>query len=277
MRLHILQTVMRTSFGKERTAQASQLFYVKFDPNNTTVSLPPLVQQVTNWTSEKLMLGSRIALATQPAFSFLAWDDRFDCEGMSLENLSSVCHVIFVEKGLNFAFEEEPDSPQVVYPGDALTFSLVLDTNAYGTTSLTDERIRFQYPSAPPSWNLIVQHPLNGSLVANNSELFVEAGSTVYLDMTLTAPTIYTATASTQFFAGFFAEMVDFTNINQTLILDLSLVVNSSISASSNNPSASTVQGGQASIPMNILSESNVVETAIISWSSSIHNFLLDV
>ena len=91
--------------------------------------------------------------------------------------------------------------------------------------------------------------------------------------MTLTAPTIYTATASTQFSLAFGAEMVDFTNINQTLILDLSLVVNSSISASSNNPSASTVQGGQASIPMNIHSESNVVETAIISWSSSIPTF----
>lgn len=258
---------------KGTNASGSQLFYVKFDPNNTTVSLPPLIHQVTNWASEKLTLDSRIALATQPAFSFVAWDDRFDCEGMSLGNLSSVCHVIFVEKGLNFEFEEEPDSPQMVYPGDALTFRLVLDTNAYGTTSLTDERIRFQYPSAPPSWDLTVQHPLNGSLVANNSELFVEAGSTVYLDMTLTAPTIYTATASTQFALAFGAEMVDFSNINQTLILELSLVVNSSISASSNNPSASTVQGGQASIPMNIRSESNVVETAIISWSSSIPTF----
>ena len=250
-----------------------QLFYLKFDPNNSSLSLPSLAHQVTNWTSEKLVLDSRIALTAHPGFSSLAWDDRFDCESMGLGNLSSICHVSFVDKGLNLAFEDEPESPQVFYPGDALSSRLVLDTNAYGTTSLTDEHIRFQYPSVPSSWNLIVQHPSNGSLVENNSELFVEAGSTVYLDMTLTAPTIYTATTSIQFELAFDVEFRDLSNINQRLLLGVSLVVNSSVNVSSNNPNASTVQGGQVAVPMNILSASNVVETAIISWSSSSSDF----
>ena len=222
----------------------SQIFYVKFDPDNNTSSLPSLLHQVTNWSSDKLAKGSRVAFAARPALTYLAWDDAFDCANMTLANVSSICHVSFVDKGLNLAFEDEPDSPHVFYPGDSVELTLLLDTNAFGTTSLTDERILFQYPSVPSAWTLLVQHPANGTIVANNSELFVGAGSTLYLDMTLTAPTIYTATASADFYLAFDAQIVGFAGINRTLMLGASLVVNSSIIPSSNDPSASLVQGG---------------------------------
>ena len=251
----------------------SQIFYTKFDPFNTSLSLASQVHQVTNWSSEKLSNNSQVALAVRPALAKLAWDDRFDCSNVTLTNVSSICQVSFVEKGLNFDFEEEPDFPHVVYPGDVASFTLVLDTNAYGTTSLTDEHIRLRFPSAPPAWDLLIQHSNNNSSVVNNSELLVEAGSALHLDVTLTAPTIYTANASSQVEFSLEAHIVGFEEFNSTLVLSARLVVNSSINVSSNASSASMVQGGQTTIPLSVSSGSNVVETAIISWSSPTPNF----
>jgi hypothetical protein len=251
----------------------NQIFYTKFDPDNTTSSLVTLTHQATNWTSGKLNQNSRVALATLPAVAYIAWDDMYNCGNTTLTNLSSICQMSFVEKGLNFEFDQEPSSPFEMYPSDTATFILKLDTNAFGTTSVTDESIWFQFPSLPASWDLQFQHPGNGSSVNNNSEILVPAGSTVYLDMTVKAPTLYTATASIQFDIPVYVEMVDFVHVNRTLLVSASLTVNSSVTASSNNASISIMQGGEETIPMSITSASNVMETAMISWSSPTPDF----
>ena len=258
--------------GSNATGQ-SQIFYIKFDPVNTTSPLAILAHQVTNWSSDKLRDESRIALATQPAISYLAWDDMFNCADVSLKNYSSICHMSFVEKGLNFEFAQEPSSPFAMYPGEAAVFVIKLDTNAYGTTGIMNETIRFSYPALPSSWDLRFQHTENGTSVNNNDEIFVPVGSTISLDMMVTAPTIYTATASTQLEIPLQAELVDFALINRSLSLNVSLTVNSSVTVSSSNASASVLQGDGVSIPMTISSDSNVMETAVINWSSPTLDF----
>jgi DNA-directed RNA polymerase subunit F len=67
--------------------------------------------------------------------------------------------------------------------------------------------------------------------------------------------------------------MVDFVHVNRTLLVSASLTVNSSVTASSNNASISIMQGGEETIPMSISSASNVMETAMISWSSPTPDF----
>ena len=250
-------------------AAPPQIFYTKFDVDAVQNPLTTLAHRVSNWSSDKLVDASSIALSTRDSIAVLAWDDTHHCTNGTVGAYSSICHVRFVDRGLNFEFEDEPIQPHAMSPGDVVSFNMVLDTDVLGVPSTLDEVVILTLPTAPASWNVSMEFLENSTPIATEDRLYIGAGQSVNLKMMLSAPSIYETTASESIGLQWSAELEDFSALQQTLSLNVTMIVNGSLSISAANTSMSIVQGGNNSIGFTVQSQSNVVETVVIGWTTN--------
>ena len=109
----------------------SQIMYNTFDVDKLEMSLENGTFLVTNWTSSKLVQSSSAVIALSNEITYIAWDDTYNCDESINSNLSSICHIRFIGKGLNYTFSEEPPFPTPFQPGETRTTLLNLSSEVF--------------------------------------------------------------------------------------------------------------------------------------------------
>lgn len=109
----------------------SQIMYTTFDLESLETHLENSTSYVTNWTSSKLIQSSSAVVASSNEITYIAWDDTYNCDEAVNSNLSSICHIRFIGKGLNYTFSEEPPFTAPFQPGETRTTLLNLSSEVF--------------------------------------------------------------------------------------------------------------------------------------------------
>ena len=127
-----------------------EIMYTRLNSTNLTglgfTALDPWEHvAVTSWASNKLgpNSGSHPSIGMPPALSndlgsgaHLAWSDTYNCDDSVDSNRSSICHIRFVDKVLNYTFNQEPPFSIPFQPGETRTTLLNLSTEVFSPSDL---------------------------------------------------------------------------------------------------------------------------------------------
>ena len=222
-----------------------QIYFNSFDltgtPNvsNGTVGVANLSNQhPVNFTAPTLTSTNGVV--------FLAWDDKRNCETGVQSNESAICHVRFLDKGVNLNFTEEQIEPYIMYPNQVSEFNLSVDTSVFSFPSTTDEVVRISFTEFSYPWNVTIEHKNNQTNIQNNDRFVVTAGSTSDLKLRLKAPSIYEAIQNESIQLQITASLLNYSQITSTISFDVLLVLNSSITLTSTKMYSTLHQGDVA-------------------------------
>jgi hypothetical protein len=236
-----------------------QIYFNSFDltgiPNVSNGTL-----SITNLTTQHPLNFTAPALTSTNGVVFLAWDDKRNCENEVLSNESVICHVRFLDKGVNLNFTEEQIEPYIMYPGQVSELSLSVDTSVFSFPSTTDEVVRVSFTEFSYPWNVTLEHKNNQTNIQNNDRFVVTAGTTSDLKLRIKAPSIYEAIQNESIQLQITASLLNYSQITSTISFDVLLVLNSSISLTSTKMYSALYQGDVAEFPIKIQSNSNAIE-----------------
>ena len=102
----------------------------------------------------------------------------------------------FIEKNINLHLINSSNQTNQIYPGGVIEFNISIDTNLLSIPSNNDEIVKLEFNRLISPLNMTVEFSSNGTTIYDGNLLFIEAGSTVYLNCRVTAPSIYQATIS---------------------------------------------------------------------------------
>ena len=251
-----------------------QIYYQSFDFKNNILNNQSEILQVTNWSSEKLQYNHVPSLTSVNGITYLAWDDYYNCETEIIKNSTSLCHVRFIEKNINLDLINPTNHTNQIYPGEFIEFNISMDTNLLSIPSNSDEIVKLEFNRLNSPWNMTVEFSSNSTTISDGDLLFIEAGSTVYLNCRVTAPSIYQATTSESIEINFIGQIKDYPMIQSNLTINTDLIINSSLLLQNDVLITTIKQGESTLIPINITSNSNVIETFSFSIdSTSIGNY----
>ena len=253
-----------------------QIYYQRFDFQNSLPGSQNPILQVTNWSSEKLQSNHIPSLTSMNGITSLVWDDYFDCETEIIKTSTSICHVQFMERNVNLNLINTNNHTNEIYPGEFIDFNISVDTNLLSIPSNSDETVKLEFNTLNSPWNVSVEFSSNNTKIYNGDLLFIEAGDTVYLKCRVTAPSIYQVIANESVDINFIGQIIDYPLVQSNLKINADLKINSSLLLQNDVLITTIKQGESTLIPINITSDSNVIETFSFSVdSTSIGNFAM--